>query len=140
MNRAPLPQAWPKGTSGNPSGRRKGTDKISQIRAGIAARVPELLDRLMEQALGGDTGAARLLLERSVPPLKAAEQAQALTLPDGTLTEKGRSVLAAVAAGVLAPSQGSQLITAIGSLARVSEITELAQRITKLEEKQNGKS
>ena len=49
-------------------------------------------------------------------------------------------MLAAVAAGVLAPSQGSQLITAIGSLARVSEIDELAQRITKLEEKQNGKS
>ncbi len=91
----------------------------------------------MEQALAGDTGSRTASLERSVPPLKAAEQAQALTLPDGTLTEKGRSVLAAVAAGVLAPSQGSQLITAIGSLARVSEIDELAQRITKLEEKKN---
>lgn len=134
------PGRWKPGESGNPAGRKPGSDTVNQIRKGIAARVPEILAKLLDQALAGDTGAARLLLERSVPPLKAVEQAQALTLPDGTLTEKGRSVLSAVAAGVLAPSQGSQLIAAIGSLARVSEIDELAQRITKLEGKQNGKS
>jgi len=44
-----------------------------------------------------------------VPPLKAVEQAQALSPPDGTMTEQGRVVLAAVAAGELAPGQGAQL-------------------------------
>jgi hypothetical protein len=125
---------WKPGQSGNPAGRKPGTGEVAQIRASIAARVPEILNRLMEQALEGDTGAARLLLERAIPPLKAAEQTQALSLPDGTLTEQGRAVLAAVAAGALAPSQGSQLITAIGSLARVAEIDNLESRITKLEE------
>lgn len=132
------PGRWKKGESGNPAGRPAGVGEVSKIRAAIAERVPELLAKLIEQALAGDTGAARLLLERAVAPLKAAEQAQALSLPDGTLTEQGRAVLASVAAGDMAPGQGSQLITAIGSLARVAEIDELAKRITKLEETHHG--
>ena len=48
-------------------------------------------------------------------------------------------MLTAVASGELAPGQGAQLLAAIGSLARVTEIDELAERITILEEKQNAK-
>jgi hypothetical protein len=132
--------SWKPGQSGNPAGRKPGTGEVAQIRASIAARVPELLTAMMTKALEGDVGAARLLLERAVPPLKAAEQTQALSLPDGTLTQQGRAVLACVAAGELAPGQGAQLLTGIGTLARVVEIDELAKRIEKLEEKQNGKS
>lgn len=127
------PGRWKKGESGNPAGRKPGNDTVTKIRAGIAARVPELLEKLMTLALEGDTGAARLLLERAIAPLKAMEPTQPITLPDGTLTDQGRAVLAAVAAGALAPGQGSQLITAIGALARVAEIDELSARITALE-------
>jgi len=132
--------SWKPGQSGNPAGRKPGTGEVAQIRAAIAERVPELLTAMMAKALDGDVGAARLLLERAVAPLKAAEQTQALALPDGTLTQQGRAVLACVAAGELAPGQGAALVSAIGTLARVAEIDELAKRIDKLEEKQNGKS
>lgn len=132
------PGRWKKGESGNPKGRTPGTGEVPKIRAAIAARVPEILDKLMALALEGDTGAARLLLERAIPPLKAMEPTQPITLPDGTLTDQGRAVLAAVAAGALAPGQGSQLIAAIGQLARVTEIDELAARITSLEAKHNA--
>lgn len=132
------PGRWKKGESGNPKGRPAGVGEVSQLRASIAARVPEILDKLMTQALEGDTGAARLLLERAVAPLKAAEQTQALTLPHGTLTDQGRAVLAAVGTGELVPGQGAALLGAIGTLARVCEIDELTARIAKLEEKQNG--
>jgi phage I-like protein len=108
---------------------------VAKIRAAIASRLPELLDKLMALAMEGDTAAARLLLERAVAPLKAAEQPQALSLPNGTLTEQGRAVLAAVAAGELAPGQGAQLVAAIGTLARVAEIDELAARVAALENK-----
>jgi len=131
---------WKPGQSGNPAGRKPGTGEVAQIRASIAERVPELLEAMMIKALEGDVGAARLLLERAVAPLKAAEQTQALCLPDGTLTEQGRAVLASVAAGQLAPGQGAALVSAIGTLARVAEIDELAKRIEKLEGVQNGKS
>ena len=76
-------------------------------------------------ALAGDVGAARLLLERVVPPLKATEDAARLALPDGTLTEQGRAVLGAIAAGALGPGQGAALLAAIGTLARVVELDEL---------------
>jgi hypothetical protein len=108
---------------------------VAKLRAAIADRVPELLAAMMARALDGDVGAARLLLERAIAPLKAAEQSQALSLPDGTLTEQGRAVLASVAAGELAPGQGAALLGAIGTLARVAEIDELARRIEVLEEK-----
>ncbi len=130
---------WKPGQSGNPKGRSPGSGEVAKIRAAIAAEVPAILKTLVEQALSGDTQAARLLLERTVPALKPAEQAQAIALPDGSLTEQGRAILAAVAGAELAPGQGAQLLSAIGSLARVAEIDDLAQRIEALEKQQEGK-
>ena len=127
------PGRWKPGESGNPKGRTPGTGEVAAIRAAIADRVPDLLTAMMTRALDGDVGAARLLLERAIAPLKASEQAQAMNLPDGTLTDQGRAVLASVAAGELGPSAGAALLGAIGTLARVTEIDELTARIEKLE-------
>ena len=129
----PPAAAWKPGQFGNPKGRPAGTGEVATLHAAIADRAPEPLAAMMARALDGDVGAARLLLERAIAPLKAAEQSQALSLPDGTLTEQGRAVLAAVAAGELAPGQGAALLGAIGTLARVAEVDELARRIEVLE-------
>jgi hypothetical protein len=130
------PGRWKTGESGNPAGRKPGTGEVAKIRAAIADRLPELLDKLMTQAMEGDTAAARLLLERVVAPLKANEQAVVLDLPtSGTLTAKATAVLAAAAAGVLAPGQAAQLITAMGTLAKITELDELAARVAALETK-----
>ena len=137
--RKPPAAAWKPGQSGNPTGRPAGTGEVGKLRAAIAKRVPDLLDAMMAKALDGDVGAARLLLERAIAPLKAIEQTQALALPDGTLTAQGRAVLRSVADGVLAPSQGAALLGAIGTLARVTELDELESRIAALEAR-NGKS
>ena len=131
----PVGTPWKKGQSGNPAGRPKGKGEVAQLRTAISARVPELLAKLMQQALAGDTSAARLLLERAVAPLKAAEQPQAVNLAGDSLTDQGRAVLRSVAAGELAPGQGAALLGAIGTLARVSEIDELAARVAALEKK-----
>ncbi|OYY27834.1 MAG: hypothetical protein B7X79_07640 [Acidovorax sp. 17-64-282] len=108
---------------------------MAKLRAAIAGNVPAILESLTTAALAGDVQAARLLLERALPPIKPVEATQALSLPDGTLTDQGRAVLASVAAGELAPGQGAALLGAIGTLARVAEIDELARRIDVLEEK-----
>ncbi|MHB1410068.1 MAG: DUF5681 domain-containing protein, partial [Acidovorax defluvii] len=123
------------GQSGNPKGRPAGTGEVAKLRAAIAGNVPAILESLTTAALAGDVQAARLLLERALPPIKPVEATQALSLPDGTLTDQGRAVLASVAAGELAPGQGAALLGAIGTLARVAEIDELARRIDVLEEK-----
>jgi hypothetical protein len=109
--------------------------EIGKLRAAISDRVPELLAAMLAKALEGDVGAARLLLERAIAPLKATEQTQAMNLPDGSLTDQGRAVLRSVADGVLAPGQGAALLGAIGTLARVTEIDELTKRIAVLESK-----
>lgn len=125
-------------TGSNPRGRPKGSGEVAKIRAAIAKHIPKLLQELAKRALAGDVGAARLLLERTVAPLRAAEQAQPLDLPEGTLTEQAQAVLAEIAAGKLAPGQGASLLSGIATLAKVTEIDELERRLAALEER-NGK-
>lgn len=129
---------WKPGQSGNPKGRTPGSGEVAKLRAAIAEHVPDIINTMVSKALEGDAGAARLLLERVIPALKPAEQAQALALPEGTLTDQGRAILQAVAAGHLAPAQGAQLVSAIGALAKVAEIDELERRIAALEGQSNG--
>lgn len=124
---------WKRGQSGNPAGRPPGTGKVAVLRKQIEDHVPEIITALVTKARGGDAGAARLLLERVLPPVKPTEQAQPVALPSGSFTDQGRAVLAAVAAGELAPSQGAALVSAIGSLARLVEVDELAARVAALE-------
>ena len=128
------PNQWKPGQTGNPKGRPPGVSAITKLRASIADEVPQILAALVTAAKAGDVQAARLILERVLPPVKAIEQAVALQMPEGgTLTAQGKAVLSAVAAGTLAPGQGAQLLAAIGTLAKVTEIDELEARLTKLE-------
>ncbi len=133
------PNQWQPGQTGNPKGRPPGQSEITRLRAALAGDVPEILAALVMAAKGGDVQAARLILERVLPPVKAVEQAVELKLPDGgTLTAQGRAVLSAVAGGDLAPSQGAALLAAIGTLARVTEIDELESRVKQLEQHHAG--
>ncbi|MDP1637534.1 MAG: DUF5681 domain-containing protein [Candidatus Nitrotoga sp.] len=130
---------WKAGESGNPSGRKPGTGEVAKLRDSIASHLPAIITQLVTKAKQGDSQAARLLLERVLPPIKPIEQPTMLILPnDGTLTAKAAAVLTAAAAGVLAPGQAAQLITALGTLAKITEVDELAARITALEAMKNG--
>ena len=127
---------WKPGVSVNPKGKTPGSGELQKLRATLAADVPGILAGLVTAAKAGDTQAARLILERILPPVKAIEQTVELQLPnDGTLTAKASAVLSAAAAGELAPGQAAQLIAALGTLAKISEVDELAARITALEVK-----
>ena len=124
---------WKPGQSGNPAGRPPGQSAITRLRAQLEPDAPEILQTMVAAAKGGDVQAARLILERILPPFKPTEQVIELTLKGETLTDKGKAVLDAISAGALAPAQGVQLIAAIGSLARVAEIDDLERRIAELE-------
>ena len=124
---------WEPGRSGNPAGRPSGTGQVAEIRAAIGERVPAILEQLITQAISGDVSAARLLLERVVPPLKAEELPVAFELQPGTLTARSATILQEVASGNLSVATGTQLIAAVGSIARVIEVDELARRIDLLE-------
>ena len=134
------PKGWQPGQSGNPKGKPPGSGELQRLRATIAAEVPEILAKLVQAAKAGDIQAARLVLERVLPPIKATEQSAPITLPiDGTLTAKATAVLAATAAGQLAPGQAAQFMAALSAMAKIAEVDELETRITKLEN-QNGRT
>ena len=126
---------WKPGQTGNPKGRPPGQSEITKLRKSIMNDAPDILAGLVTAAKAGDVQAARLILERVLPPVKPIEQAIELELTGDTLTDQGRAVLSAVSAGALAPSQGSQLISAISALVRVVEIDELERRLSALEAK-----
>jgi len=130
---------WRAGESGNPKGRTPGTGEVGKLRASIALHLPDIIAQLVTKAKEGDAQAARLLLERVLPPMKPIEQAVALSLPTGEgMTAQGVAIVQAVAAGILAPGQGAALLTGLGALARIKEIDELERRITQLEGAKHG--
>jgi hypothetical protein len=122
-----------KGSSGNPKGRVR-TSLAGRVRDRIADHLDELVDTLLAKALQGDVGAARVLLERTAPSLRAEESPVSLTLPEGVgLAATGRAVLAQAAAGELSPTQAGTLLSGLGTLAKVVEVDELLRRIERLE-------
>lgn len=127
---------WKPGQSGNPKGRPAGSGKIGELRAAIAEKIPGILAKLTELAEQGDVQAARLLLDRSMAPLRA--EAVPVTVPGldgGTLTERGNATLSAVGRGELSPDTGAQVIAAMSGLVRVKEVEELEARVAALETK-----
>jgi len=138
MSTTKRPGRWKPGESGNPNGRTPGSGEVAKLRESIATHVPAIIAKLAEQAKAGDPAAARLLIERVIPPVKATELSAPLALPGDTLAERGRAVLAALTAGDLAPGQAAALLGALGTLAQLIEGDELARRIAALEARGAG--
>ena len=122
-----------KGRSGNPTGRKQGSvDKRTKYRQAFAANADALIAVVVKQALEGDTTAQRLCLERVTPPLKAVDSPVAL--PTGeSLSDQGRIVLQAVANGDITPNEGEAVFRNLTAQARITELSELEQRIEALE-------
>ncbi|MDO9148071.1 MAG: hypothetical protein Q7U52_10470 [Hydrogenophaga sp.] len=127
--------AWKPGRSGNPAGRPPGKGFAGQTREALGDRLPEILEAVIQAALAGDMGAARILLDRTLPALKPLESPlQPLPLPTGaTLAQQAGAVIEAASRGDIAPGQAAQLVGAVASLARIIETDELQKRIEALE-------
>ncbi len=126
--------AWQKGESGNPAGRRP-HPIAERFRKAAEADLDAIVAAIVEAAKMGDVAAAKLLLERVIPPFKSIPQPTPFAMEGNSLTEKAQAVLAAVADGAMAAVDGKALIDAIGSLARLTEIDDLARRVAVLEVK-----
>jgi len=127
---------WRPGQSGNPLCRRPGCGEVARLRAAIAAHVPASITRLVERAtVEGDAQAAKLLLERVLPPVKAVALPEPLPLPaTGSLAERAEAVLQAVAKGAASPDAGQAALAGLTALARLRTIDALAARVKALEE------
>ena len=66
---------WEKGKSGNPRGRpRKSQKPMAQLRGQISEHLPAVIEVLADAGKEGDVQAARILVERCVPSMRAIDQ------------------------------------------------------------------
>lgn len=125
---------FPRGVSGNPKGRPRGSGLVGDMRRAIADHASEVLDALVRKALEGDVQACRALLDRVCPPLRA--ESLPVMVPGmeaGSLSGRAEAAMKAVAQGNLSPDTAAALMAAVGALAKVREVDELERRIAALE-------
>jgi hypothetical protein len=106
---------WQPGVPGNPRGRPAGSRHRTSlaVEALLEGEAEGLTRKAVEMALGGDTTALRLCLERLVPPRK--DKPVAITLPKLVAVEDlpgvTSAVLEAVAGGDMTPSDRSSTVS-----------------------------
>jgi hypothetical protein len=132
-------QGFPKGTSGNPSGRPAGSRNKATLLAQelLDGEVEGLVRKAIDQALAGDTMSLRLCLERLVPPRKDAPVS--ITLPvvrtTADLPGASQAILQAVADGQLTPSEAHAISGIIADHGKNLELGDLAVRLDALEQR-----
>lgn len=128
-----------KGSSGNPNGRPKhGHNFFAEA---IAGRREDLVAKLIDLALDGDVPSLKICIDRLIPPLKAQGAPVSVDNIDGdlSLADQARALMTATVSGQIPPDTATQLINSLSALAKIIEVSELDERIRKLEERQNEK-
>lgn len=107
-----------KGTSGNPSGRKKGaknSKNLPYLRSVVEQYGDKLVTMAVELALEGDTAMIKLCLDKIFPSYKA--QDLPIVLPDFPYHQhpfvQARFLVDAVVSGQISPSQGEVMINAV---------------------------
>lgn len=121
------------GNPGRPAGaRNRATLAVEALFEGEAVG---LARRAVELAMGGDTVALRLCLDRIAPPRKG--RTIALTLPPVTTASDVAAavgaVVEAVAAGDLTPDEGRTMAAILETRRRAIETLELENRLSAIE-------
>ncbi len=117
------------------AGRKKGSGQASTYRAMLEPHAKRLIQKVVDMADEGDMTALKHCLDRLCAPLRATDR---LITIDGFITakelsDKGELVLRHVVQGIITPAEGSSIMNAITSQARILEIDEIERRITELE-------
>ena len=121
------------GNRGRPKGsRNKATIAIEGLLEGQAEA---LTQTAISKALGGDSIALRLCMDRIAPPMKDKPVVFPLPRMHGAMdaSEAAGSVLSAVSDGTLTPMEGTRVMDLIDSYRRTLELTDIEYRLKALE-------
>jgi Family of unknown function (DUF5681) len=128
-----------KGQSGNPQGKRPGTrHRLTVLAEKITKEdAEEIVAAVVTAAKGGDTPAARLVFERIYPVRKGAPVKFDLPeLADGAdLAPAIAAVARSMANGDLTPEEASSVAAVLETHRKAIELTQLEDRVAKLEQK-----
>ena len=130
-----------RGQSGNPKGRPKGSRNKTSIAvdALLDGEAENLTRKCIERAIGGDSVALRLCMERICPPRKDRpvifEAPKMQTASDAVNVMA--SVLSALADGNLTPSEAGVISGLVETYRKTIETSNLEARIQDIERAQN---
>ena len=91
---------------------------------------------MVESAKQGEVGAAKLLLDRSIPAIKPVAVGVTVGGLKGKLSEQGDEIVGAMGDGSITPEQAQQMLAGLASLSKIREVDDLVERIEQLEAKQ----
>jgi hypothetical protein len=128
---------WPKGQSGNPSGRPKGSRNATTValESLLDGQAQALTQKAVDLALQGDLAALRLCIDRILPPRK--DRPVTFDLPPiktaGDAAAVSSAILEAVASGEITPADAGEISKLVGTYVKAFETSELAERLERLE-------
>jgi hypothetical protein len=131
---------FPKGQSGNPAGRPRGSSNRATRAAELLldGEAMALTRKAVELALAGDQAALRLCLDRTVAPRR--ERAVELALPPirsaDDILAAIKVVSGAVGRGAITPGEGFTLSQMIETFLRAIDASDFEGRLRQLEEDQ----
>jgi uncharacterized protein DUF5681 len=122
-----------KGVSGNPAGRPHGSRHSATMAAEalLDGEAESLTRKAIEMALGGDTIALRLCLERIYPPRKdrpVSFRLRSITSARDA-ADTMSDIMNAVSSGQITPSDAGELSKVIGGCVKAFEAAELSERL-----------
>ena len=124
------------GQSGNPAGKPKGAKNRTTVmtQALLEGEAEIFVRKLIELATAGNLTALKVCVDRLCPPMKAQTAPVKVHIPETeSIADIANSFIKAAADGLLPPDVAAQLVSAVGTLARVVEIDELKERLAALE-------
>ena len=131
-----------KGMSGNPAGKPKGArhKATRAVEALLDGEAEALTRKAIEKALGGDTIALRLCLDRLCPPRKSRPIKFDLPPSDGAFDASKffNMVMRSVADGEVTPDEAGEVAKLIEAQARIREMSEFEQRLKSVEKRINA--
>ena len=135
---------YKKGCSGNPRGKPKGSRNKSTLAAEalLEGSLEKICKKVEEEALNGNMQAAKMILERFLPPRK--DRCIEINLPlidtfEDVLYAVG-CIVNAVGKGKITPSEGELLARMVESYSKALEASQFESRLKNLEENLNNKS
>ena len=116
----PIKGRFVKGRSGNPGGRPKKNN--ASLRDAIGKHANEIIAVLVENALNGDTAAAKVLLDRILPPIKPQTSPINVKLvPGDTPFSVGNRIFNEAMSGEIPSESAIQSIELIASMHKLHE-------------------
>lgn len=120
-----------KGQSGNPAGRPK--QESARIRKQLNNHADEIVGVLLDKVREGDTTALKMALDRISPVLKPTSQKVQIEAHSSNLEDMSAAVTQALIKGTYSTDTLKDITTAIGTLARVEEVTVLRDKLEAME-------